>query len=510
MAYTRIRDLYIGGRHHEAHAYRTAPHGTVKGVIRGIDADDTAAEIQAQVVNPANPLALAAHRIGSTTTVVVLFAGHRVPNYVKYGAMLLRCGLYKQHFDVCRKCGQVGHRMDVCPNPTVRVCFACGTPNPPADHANACQPWCKLCNGDHPTGAPTCSNKYKTPIVVTRRRWERHREQQQQRLQQYTAATADFPELPQTQLCLQPPEQPGAAGERRSRSRSQARRAAVDGTAPGARRSRSRRRGATGERSPSASGAAAGAPHRSQSRGGNRGALRSESQGPRRHGSSTTISWADAARQQTVSARSPAITAGGNPRDRSTPEQLGSAAELNQLRQENAQLRRQVAAQEAKLAAQDATILAINAKLERLLALHQQDHSIPLNSHSTNGPQVTANPTSPEMETENTVQTSTRPEAVRDPGNSRDIEPNPKRRALELSKERRIAARLDQQSDRQDRFDQNLSALHTRLGTLETNCQQLVHSVQNIQALLTQPQERLLPSHGATASSTHLQPQSHP
>lgn len=169
-----------------------------------------------------------------------------------------------------------------------------------------------------------------------------------------------------------------------------------------------------------------------------------------------------------------------------------------------------MAAQEAKLAAQEATILTINAKLERLLALHQQDHSIPLNSHSTNGPQVTANPTSPEMETESTEQTSTRPEAVREPGNSRDIEPNPKRRALELSKERRIAARLDHQSDRQDRFDQNLSALQTRLGTLETTCQQLVHSVHTIQDLLTQLQERLLPPHGATTSSTHLQPQSHP
>ncbi|KAH9371709.1 hypothetical protein HPB48_011486 [Haemaphysalis longicornis] len=220
------------------------------------------------------------------------------------------------------------------------------------------------------------------------------------------------------QTRYQPPEQPGAAGERRSRSRSQARRAALDGATPGARRSRSRRRGATLERSPSACRAAAGAPHLF------------ESQGPRRQGSSTTISWEDAARQQTVSARSPAITAGGNPRDRSTPEQLGSAAELQQLRQENAQLRRQVAAQEAKLAAQDATILAINAKLERLLALHQQDHSIPLNSQSTNGPQVTANPTSAEMETESTEQTSTRPEAVRDRRNSRDIEPNAKRPGL--------------------------------------------------------------------------------
>lgn len=39
--YARIRSLHVGGQQHEAHAYRAAPHGTVKGVIRGIAAEDS-------------------------------------------------------------------------------------------------------------------------------------------------------------------------------------------------------------------------------------------------------------------------------------------------------------------------------------------------------------------------------------------------------------------------------------------------------------------------------------
>lgn len=191
VKYTQVRHLLIGGSHYETHAYRSAPHGTVKGVIRGIAVEDTDSDIQENVVNPANPLALEAHRIGNSTTVVVLFAGPKVPNYVKYGSMLLRCGLYRQHYDVCRHCGQIGHRADVCPNPNARVCFACGTPNPTQDHANACKPSCKLCNGPHPTGEAGCTNKYKVPIVVTRRRWERRVEAQRQQLPD----RGDFPQL---------------------------------------------------------------------------------------------------------------------------------------------------------------------------------------------------------------------------------------------------------------------------------------------------------------------------
>nr|XP_050046520.1 uncharacterized protein LOC126543444 [Dermacentor andersoni] len=178
--YSKVKALNIGGRTYEVSAYRTAPDGTVKGVIRGIAVDDSPEEIAENIVNACNPLAVEAHRIGNTTTVIVLFAGQKVPNYVKYGSILVRCGLYRKHFDVCRQCGKVGHRRDVCPNPNTRVCFGCGIVNPSEDHKHECKPKCKLCGGQHPTGERECKNKYKMPYVVKKRQWERKMEAMQQ------------------------------------------------------------------------------------------------------------------------------------------------------------------------------------------------------------------------------------------------------------------------------------------------------------------------------------------
>ncbi|XP_075543567.1 uncharacterized protein LOC142578028 [Dermacentor variabilis] len=178
--YSKVKALNIGGRTYEVSAYRTAPDGTVKGVIRGIAVDDSPEEIAENIVNPRNPLAVEAHRIGNTTTVIVLFAGQKVPNYVKYGSILVRCRLYRKHFDVCRQCGKVGHRRDVCPNPNTRVCFGCGIVNPSEDHKHECKPKCKLCGGQHPTGERECKNKYKMPYVVKKRQWERKMKAMQQ------------------------------------------------------------------------------------------------------------------------------------------------------------------------------------------------------------------------------------------------------------------------------------------------------------------------------------------
>ncbi|KAL1467133.1 hypothetical protein MTO96_042362 [Rhipicephalus appendiculatus] len=97
--YATVRSLFIGGKNYETYAYRTAPHGTAKGVIRGIALDATDEEIQNDIVHPANPTALEAHRIGSTASVVILFQGTKVPRSVKYGPCRVPCGLYKQHYD---------------------------------------------------------------------------------------------------------------------------------------------------------------------------------------------------------------------------------------------------------------------------------------------------------------------------------------------------------------------------------------------------------------------------
>lgn len=188
--YARMTTIEEGGKTYEVSAYRTAPDGTVKGVVRGINIEETAEDITLNIVNKYNPTAVEAHRIGDSTAVIVLFAGNKVPHYIKYGIVLMKCGLYRKHFDVCRACGKLGHRRDVCPNPGNRFCFGCGKVDPEEGHELACQPKFKLCGGPHPTGEWNCKNKYKQPYVVKCRQWEKKTDASERRI-----TAGDFPLL---------------------------------------------------------------------------------------------------------------------------------------------------------------------------------------------------------------------------------------------------------------------------------------------------------------------------
>lgn len=202
MQYEVVKKIAIGGREFETYAYRAAPEDTSRGVIHGVGPEDTADDIFRHVVNKHNPTAGDAHRLGQSTAVVILFHGSKVPFYVRYGGVVTRCFLYRQHKEVCKICGQIGHRKDVCPTPNVRVCFACGQKNPGDGHKSQCKPRCRLCGGPHPTGEGSCKHKFKTPYQVRKRQWERKLEEE--RAKAATSAPAlkvrlsrrdDFPEL---------------------------------------------------------------------------------------------------------------------------------------------------------------------------------------------------------------------------------------------------------------------------------------------------------------------------
>ncbi|XP_077544692.1 uncharacterized protein LOC144157827 [Haemaphysalis longicornis] len=424
--YSNIRALNIGGSTYEINAYRTAPEGTVKGVIRGVAIEDTPEEINDNIVNQYNPLAVEAHRIGNTTTVIVLFAGQKVPNYVKYGSMLVRCALYRKHFEVCRKCGKVGHRSDVCPYPNTRICFACGAANPGADHERECKPHCKLCGGQHPTGERECKNRYKKPFVVTKRQWERKIEILQQQRQGRVPEPASFPPL---------------APRRESRQRSASRRRD---------RSNSARRGRSASRR-----------------------RRSPSQ-PREK-----VAWADAVKT------APTTRLQSQRQQQAKTKTQEESSAVTALRAENEKLKQ-------KIVEQVATINEINEKLAMLISMHQQ---LQQQAVQPTTPQPQPQPT---LERHQEIMNEDEPEPETDPRAARPSEPNPKRRAVESARDRRINARLDKQDERLDRLEANAKITNERLTALEQTTHAmnerltaLEHAVQGLQNAFTQLQAQI-------------------
>lgn len=257
--YERVRAIAMGDQIFEVFAYRAAPENTAKGVIRNIGIDESPEEVRSRIVHKYNPTALDAHRIGKSEAVIVLFDGDKVPSYIKYGNVVVRCYLYRQHREVCKTCGQVGHRKDVCPTPTARVCFACGKQNPGQNHQDVCKPRCKLCGGPHATGTKNCKNKFKTPFQVKKRQWKRALEEEKARanvaaqqpppsaLKVRISSREDFPELI-------PRGTKGRSESSRSRS--------PTGTSRVASRDRQRSKSRDGVTSPWASVAAGGSANR--------------------------------------------------------------------------------------------------------------------------------------------------------------------------------------------------------------------------------------------------------
>ncbi|KAL1445149.1 hypothetical protein MTO96_045169 [Rhipicephalus appendiculatus] len=140
--YTRIKSIVVMGKEHEVSDYEAAPHYTCKGVIRGITLSDGPEELERNIINARNPLALAARRIKNTGSVIVAFDEWKVPNFVRYGPVLVRCFLYRKQVDNCYACGRLGGWADVCPNQSEIICRGCCAPNP--DEQHQCIPKCKL------------------------------------------------------------------------------------------------------------------------------------------------------------------------------------------------------------------------------------------------------------------------------------------------------------------------------------------------------------------------------
>ncbi|KAH8036799.1 hypothetical protein HPB51_005804 [Rhipicephalus microplus] len=188
-AYSRVTEIILTDQRHPVTAYLSPAGITSRAVIRGVDTDYDDAALNRMLIQPRNSSLLGARRIKNTETVILIFNGLKVPNYVYCGQAIYRCTLYKRQIDTCRTCGQVGHRQDVCPTPSTKVCDHCG--HLPTDNLHVFnQPVCVLCGEAHRTGDHECRHRYQLPYLVRRRRQRRHRRKQ---AQQQTPTPAPSP-----------------------------------------------------------------------------------------------------------------------------------------------------------------------------------------------------------------------------------------------------------------------------------------------------------------------------
>ncbi|KAH7960480.1 hypothetical protein HPB49_020151 [Dermacentor silvarum] len=86
--YVRIKSITVAGKAYEVNAYETAPSDTCKGVIRNVNIADGPAALERNIWNDRNPLALGVQRINNSESVIIVFDGLLVPNFVRYGSTL--------------------------------------------------------------------------------------------------------------------------------------------------------------------------------------------------------------------------------------------------------------------------------------------------------------------------------------------------------------------------------------------------------------------------------------
>ncbi|KAH7941699.1 hypothetical protein HPB49_016295 [Dermacentor silvarum] len=168
-----IKELELRGNRHSVNTYISTPNNLLKGVIHGLEPGTTEDELIHNLrVRTQGVRILYARRLGKSRTVVLTFDGPTVPRYAYYYGGETPCTPYQPTRQYCKICQSQGHRTDVSPTPTIKICAKCGLRDPPAAHE--CEPERALCGGAHPTAAPECTKTLKRVPQRGRQRVRQH------------------------------------------------------------------------------------------------------------------------------------------------------------------------------------------------------------------------------------------------------------------------------------------------------------------------------------------------
>ncbi|XP_065299061.2 uncharacterized protein [Dermacentor albipictus] len=172
LKYASVKHLMFDGEQVETFAYVATPEHCRKGVIHGVPVGYSIEEILYRLDRKDNPEIRGVRRLGKDSqSIFILFKEKEVPRWIYLNGAPHRCQLYRKKYEVCVACGRLGHRADVCPDPTNVKCRGCGLENPSSDHR--CELKCQLCGRGHALGDPKCRELFRTPYEVKKRQWEK-------------------------------------------------------------------------------------------------------------------------------------------------------------------------------------------------------------------------------------------------------------------------------------------------------------------------------------------------